>query len=74
MADVRTLKAGFSSAGVAVPEGKLYTVDENMEATSVDLSKQGNIPAYALPETLGTAGQVLTVNAEGDGLEWTTPT
>lgn len=28
---------------------------------------------YSLPATLGTAGQVLTVNAGGDGLEWTTP-
>lgn len=70
MADVRTLKAGYSSSGVAVPEDKFYSVDENMEATAVEL---GNIPAYALPATLGTAGQVLTVNAEGDGLEWTTP-
>lgn len=31
-----------------------------------------NLPAYPLPATLGDPGQVLAVNAEGDGLEWTT--
>lgn len=29
--------------------------------------------AALLPDTLGTAGQVLAVNAGGDGLEWVTP-
>lgn len=29
-----------------------------------------NLPAYPLPATLGTPGQVLAVNSTGDGLEW----
>ena len=73
MAKRQTLKAGYSSNGVAVPEDKFYTVDGSDEATAVDFSSMERIPAYELPATLGTAGQVLTVNAAGDGLEWTTP-
>lgn len=37
------------------------------------LPEGGNETVPALPATLGTAGQVLAVNAAGDGLEWVTP-
>ncbi|WP_155802361.1 hypothetical protein [Brevundimonas naejangsanensis] len=37
------------------------------------LPDAGNETVVALPSTLGAPGQVLAVNAAGDGLEWVTP-
>lgn len=56
--------------GINTDKDATFGGDVTVEGT---LNATGSETLSALPETLGTAGQVLAVNSAGDGLEWVTP-
>ena len=75
----------FAWATPEAPQGELpaYTTSDADKVLGVVVDSSGDTPvasldwvdqpANELPEQLGTAGQVLTVNAGATGVEWATP-
>lgn len=62
---------GLGTAATTASTAYATSAQGALAATAV---QPADIPtALALPAALGTAGQVLAVNATGDGLEWITP-